>query len=233
MVRKIISSSNSKETQVDLKMDGSIPLCLMSEEQYGRYKLVEEVSTLTNTISYKEDGETLEVLYTFLNPITKGKYNLVYNDKQEKLFIIPDNALNIEVGVTRLELIGYGIGASNEYNKNEFLNFKKDYDSEFKIKLDKTKLEALKSKIKLSVLNICGTNYGSNRVSGHFAIENHYLEFNSFPTALLRIDFTDEIMSTTLDVSILTTYNLNDDKLISAKYVDKDIIQANVVFLPL
>lgn len=236
MEKKILSTLGANKTNINVKLDGCIPLGIMSTEQYERYKRFEDVvDDVTTDVIYKEENETLTILHTFLHPVTKAKFNLVYNGIKEELILLPDISLNIDLGIQNINVIGYAIGGASIENKVENFNFKKSIDTTFKIKLDKTKLDNLKTKIKTAILAIHGADAGSSssRGYGHYAANGDYMEYHTFPQAMLIIDFTDEILNETLPVNVLTTYNITDDKIISNNYVLKENIQKHLVFLSL
>lgn len=236
MEKKLISTLGTNSTNTKVKIDGCIPLGIMSNEQFTRYKRFEDVTNdETTSLVYKEDNEVIEILYTFLHPVTKAKFNLVYNKVKEELFILPDISLNVDLGIQNIDIIGFAIGGTSIENKTENFNYKKSIDTTFKIKLDVTKLDTLKTKIKTAILAIHGADTGtfSGRGYGHYAENGDYMEYNTFPQAMLIIDFTDEILNETLPVNVLTTYNLSDDKIISNNHVLKENIQKHLVFLSL
>ena len=65
------------------------------------------------SILYKEENETLNILHTFLHPVTKAKFNLIYNGIKEELILLPDISLNIDLGmnyfVTENMAISFGL----------------------------------------------------------------------------------------------------------------------------
>lgn len=236
MEKKLISKIGTKSTNTNVKIDGCIPLGILSAEQYGRYKRFEDVvNDETTKLVISEEAETLTILYTFLHPLTKAKFNLVYNSDKQELMLLPDITLNVELGIQNITIVGYVVGGASVENKTENVNFKKSIDTTFKIKLDPSKLDNLKTKIKTAILAIHGadTGSGTGRGFGHYAGNGDYLEYNTFPQAVLIIDFTDEILNETLPVNVLTTYNLTDDKIISNNHVLKENIQNHLVFLSL
>lgn len=236
MVKKnLLVSNGTKNSNLNVKLDGAIPFGIMSLEQYDRYKKSEVVSTETTNIVYKEDDHELNILSTFIHPITKAKFNLVYNDSTNELLLIPDISLNVDMGIQNFDVIGYGIGATSVEAKYENFNYKKSIDTTHKIKLDKNKLSTLKSSIKIAILNIPGADYGnsSSRNYGHYSNDGDYTEYNTYPQAVIKIDFTDEILDETLPVNILTTYSLASDKIISNNFVLTENINKNIVFLSL
>lgn len=236
MVKKLKAIIGSVKSNLNVKLDGAIPLGVMSTEQYDRYKRIENISTETTSLEYKnQEDKTLHILYTFLHPASKAKFNLVYDDTEEMIMILPDISLNVNMGVPTVDIIGYAIGGASKEVKAENLNYKKSIDTNFKIKLDVNKLEILKTKIKTAILAIHGADIGSvsGRGYGHYAENGDYTEYHTYPQAILRIDFTDEILNETLPVNILTTYNIVDDKIISNNFILTENVQNNIVFLSL
>lgn len=235
MDKKIKAIFNSKESNINLKLDGCIPIGIMSEEQYNRYKKSEIASFETTSMVLKNEDKNIENIITFLHPITKAKFILAYDKEEEVLFLIPDISLNVDMGMRNININGYQIGSANIESKIENFNFKKSIDTSFKIKLDATKFGTLRNNIKIVTLAIPGANYGSSsgRSFGHYSENGDYTEYNTYLQSVIKIKFTDEILNASLPVNILTTCNIQDDKIISNNNVLVENINNNIVFLSL
>lgn len=237
-MKKIILEAkvDTKSSNLNVILDGAIPLGIMNNEQYGRYKRYETTGgTLTTALELFDGDVKLDLIYAFNHPISKAKFLLVYNSKAKELYLVGDVTLNVKMGIRKFDIVGYAIGAASEEVKYENVNFKKTIDTSFKINLDTTKFDNLRNNIKVALLNIPGAEYANNagRGYGNYGTGGDYLENNTYPQAILKIDFTDEILDETLPVNILTSYNLTSDKIISNNYVSKADIQENIVFLVL
>ena len=232
MEKKIKANfGTTNSCNLNLQISGNIPLCIMSEEQYNNFKIKEEIISETSSLSYKENEEVLNIISTFLHPILKTKYSLVYNKKEKCITLIPDNELFIKSSETNnLEIVGYNIGSKSIGVVYDNINTKKD-PQKIEIDLDITN----PIDIKISVLNLPGVSFGNNngRFNKNLSVENTVFDNNTYPLAILKIDLNGKILNKTLPTNILTNYNLMECRLVSNEYTTKEFIENNIVFLPL